>query len=597
MTVADLWLPARTALGRRVRPEFARRPVEPRSRPEARRPDRRSRGVRSVPPTVGSPDDRLRRRGVHAATRPTSSGGTSPTSTGPVFALVNLPEVVKGALFARYSRSPKSLRRLFLDEFVGELDITGDTTIDATVGPAPGRGALRPGVLRVRRRLRGPARRRPPGLRAGVEPADQGARVGPAHGLPRAVDPLHRLRHPHRRPLPLLPRPRGARLAARHPLRRRHGPAVRHLRRAACRSLQDFFREQFPKDPDDSDFVYRQAIRAKAFDALRGILPAASLSNVGIYGTGQGYEQLLLRMRAHPLPEARAYADLMLTELRKVIPSFLKRVDLDDRGVAWSTYLARQPRRPWTSWPSELFPRRTPSRRRRRRCTLVDFDPDGEVKLVAADALPAHPRRPRTRSSARVRAMSADERLAVVRAYVGDRTNRRHKPGRALERIDYRFDVLADYGAFRDLQRHRMLTIEWQRAQPAPRLHPARGGRRSPARPAASTRRWSGRPRSTTLLETASRPRRPTPCRLAYKVRFVHADERPRGDAPHRAAHRRPQGHPAYRVVGQEMHRLIAEEAGHHAVAEMMRYVDHSPEPSLERLDAERRAESRRQSS
>src|SRR5271154_3775308 len=53
---------------------------------------------------------------------------------GPVFALVNLPEVVKGALFARYSRSSKSLRRLFLDEFVGDLDVTGDTSLDATVG-------------------------------------------------------------------------------------------------------------------------------------------------------------------------------------------------------------------------------------------------------------------------------------------------------------------------------------------------------------------------------------------------------------------------------------------------------------------------------
>src|ERR1700690_3116574 len=57
-----------------------------------------------------------------------------PNLDQPVFALVNLPEVVKGALFARYSRSPKSLRRLFLDEFVGELDITGDTSLDATVG-------------------------------------------------------------------------------------------------------------------------------------------------------------------------------------------------------------------------------------------------------------------------------------------------------------------------------------------------------------------------------------------------------------------------------------------------------------------------------
>ena len=85
--------------------------------------------------------------------------------------------------------------------------------------------------------------------------------------------------------------------------------------------------------PDDSDFVYRQAVKAKAFDALRGLLPASSLSNVGIYGTGQAYEALLLRMRAHPLPESRFYADLMLTELRKVIPSFLERVDLEDRGV------------------------------------------------------------------------------------------------------------------------------------------------------------------------------------------------------------------------------------------------------------------------
>ena len=68
-----------------------------------------------------------------------------------------------------------------------------------------------------------------------------------------------------------------------------------------------------------------------------------------------------------------------------------------------------------------------------------------------------------------------------MRAYVGERTNRRHKPGRALERVDYRFDVLADYGAFRDLQRHRMLTIEWQPLSPAPRLRRARGRSTSPA--------------------------------------------------------------------------------------------------------------------
>ena len=51
----------------------------------------------------------------------------------------------------------------------------------------------------------------------------------------------------------------------------------------------------------------------------------------------------------------------------------------------------------------------------------------------------------------------------MLRAYLGERSNRRHKPGRAFERTSYRFDVLTDYGAFRDLQRHRLLTIEWQR--------------------------------------------------------------------------------------------------------------------------------------
>src|SRR3546814_20948159 len=96
--------------------------------------------------------------------------------------------------------------------------------------------------------------------------------------------------------------------------------------------MADFYREQFPKASTDSDFVYRQAIRAKAFDAVRGMLPAASLSNVGIYGTGQGYEALRLRMRAHPLPGARDYADLLISELRPGTTSGVKRVDHDARG-------------------------------------------------------------------------------------------------------------------------------------------------------------------------------------------------------------------------------------------------------------------------
>src|SRR5438876_752201 len=164
------------------------------------------------------------------------------TLDGPVFALVNLPEVVKGALFARYSRSPKSLRRLFLDEFAAE---------GGAIGPAAVATA-------------GTERAEPHYGRILAEHGDgSGAQVGRAH----------------------------------------------------------------------------LAIRARACEALRGLLPAATRSNVGMFATAQSYEQLILRMRAHPLAEVRAYAELILDELRKVIPAFLTRLDRPERGGAWIRYL------------------------------------------------------------------------------------------------------------------------------------------------------------------------------------------------------------------------------------------------------------------
>jgi len=507
----------------------------------------------------------------------------------PVFALVNLPEVVKGALFARYSRSSKSLRRLFLDEFVGELDISGDQTIDATVG------------LRRAEELYD---------RVFFEYGDDSvAQLGGVHlACEQASNVLTKVLEWGRLMSYLEQSTRyiayDARIGGRYrfyrdpailgsPLGTRYVGEMDRLFDTYAEllpKLTDFFREQFPKDSADSDFVYRQAIRAKAFDSLRGLLPAASLSNVGIYGTGQAYEALLLRMRSHPLPEARTYADLMLHELRKVIPSFLKRVDLADRGVAWSTYLATN-RTAMDEIAERIFPAAETAADDAPLVTLTDFDPDAEVQVVTA-MLYAHTHVPERQVEATVRAMSAEERLQVVRAYTGDRTNRRHRPGRALERVDYRFDVLADYGAFRDLQRHRMLTIEWQQLSP----------RHGYTRPEALDLAGEGETFDRAMERSAALhdlllPRFPAQApyavALAYKVRFVM--QMNAREAVHLLELRSgPQGHPTYREVAQEMHRQIAEEAGHHAVAELMRYVDHSPEPGLERLDSERRAEARR---
>jgi thymidylate synthase ThyX len=505
---------------------------------------------------------------------------------GPVFALVDLPEVVKGALFARYSRSPKSLRRLFLDEFARDAGTGGRSS---TVG-----------VHRAEELYE----------RVFLEYGDDSvAQLGGVHlAVEQASQPLAKVLEWGRlaayleqstRYVPYDDRP-GGRWRYHVPAEVEDaGPELADEYRATLDQafeayarwlgpMQDLLRERFPQDPDDSAFVYRMTIRAKACDTLRGLLPAATRTHVGIFAPAQSYEQLLLRMRAHPLAEVRDTADLILTELRTVIPAFLTRVDLPDRGGAWSDYLLRS-REETASVAADLLADAQPEPRPE--VTLTDFDPDGEVKVVAA-AMYAAGHIADDQLLEVARKLDDHERARVLAAYVGPRTNRRHRPGRALERTAYRFDVLCDYGAFRDLQRHRMLTIEWQE------LTTAHGFERPEEIDAAgASADWDRvMERSTALhaaLEAAGLgPAAQYAVPMAFRIRFYL--EMNAREAMHLIELRTtPQGHPTYRRVAQAMHRLIAEGAGHRALAEAMRFADHSA-VDLSRLEAERRTEAKR---
>jgi thymidylate synthase ThyX len=508
---------------------------------------------------------------------------------GPVFALVNLPEVVKGALFARYSRSDKSLRRLFLDEFVGELDLTGDLTIDASVGLARAEQLYE----RVFLEYGDDSVAQLGGVHLACEQASNlltkvlewGRLMAYLEQSTRYIPYDSRLggRYRYWRPEEVLESPLGAHYVA----------EMDRIFDTYAELLPDMLtwaRDRYPKEPGDSDFVYKQTIKAKACDALRGILPAATLSNVGIYGTGQAYEALLLRMRAHPLPEAREYAEMMLTELRKVVPSFLTRVDRPERGGVWTEYLA-ETREHTAEVVRRIFEGEEPEPRPE--VTLTDFDPDGEDKVLAAICYPAASL-PEDQLLARVRKLGADERASILSAYVGERRNRRHKPGRAFERTDYRFDVLADYGAFRDLQRHRMLTIEWQELTPRHGYDVP-----EPVEEAGMRERFVDAMERSGALHGAMALRFPAQAgyavALAYRVRFVM--QMNAREAMHLIELRTtPQGHASYRRVAQEMHRLIAEQAGHHALANAMSFADHE-DYELERLASERAAEARRAAS
>jgi thymidylate synthase ThyX len=506
---------------------------------------------------------------------------------GPVFALIGLPEVVKGALFARYSRSPKSLRRLFLDEFSEGASSTASPTTDV-------------GVERAEKLYE----------RVFFDYGDDSvAQLGAVHlACEQASQPLAKVLEWGRlaayleqstRYVPYDDRPGGRwrytipdELEAHPELGARYTEALDHAFEIYAKwlgPLQDFYRQTFPKDPADTDFVYRMTIRAKACDTLRGLLPAATRTNVGIFATAQAYEQLLLRMRANPLAEVRRYADLMLVELRKVIPAFLTRVDLPDRGGRWSEYL-RETREATSTLAGQVLagiPYEP-----RPEVTLTDFDPDGEVKVVAAALYPVSSL-PDDQLLDIARKMSTDERAKVLGAYVGERTNRRHKPGRAFERTSYRFDVLCDYGAFRDLQRHRLLTLEWQPLTTAHGFESNDDIEAPGARDDCNSVMAESAELFDSMVEHGLGTAAQYAVSMAYRIRF-YMDMNAR-EAMHLIELRTtPQGHPVYRRVCQEMHRLIAEQAGHLAIASAMSFVDTSG-ADQGRLDAERRSEAKRQ--
>ena len=504
----------------------------------------------------------------------------------PIFALTNLPETVKGALFARYSRSAKSVRRLFLDEFLGQVG-DGATPHTSTVGLS-----------------------RADKLYARVLSEygdDSVAQLGGAHiACEHVSNVLTKILEWGRLMAYLEQSTRYVPYTDRGDGRwKYHVPAEVDrlpLRDAFVRTLdaafdtyarwipamEAHFRAKYPKSPDDSEGVYKSVIRAKALDTLRGLLPAATTSNVGLFGTGQAFEALLLRLYAHPLEEARECGRQMLIELRQVIPAFLTRLDQPDRGGRWIEYFAGT-RDAFTSVAEQIV-EATPIEPRDE-VQLTEFDPDGEIKVVAS-ALYAASALPDDQLLALARSLSADDRAAALRAYVGARANRRHKPGRAFERTRYRFDILADYGAFRDLQRHRLLTIDWQPLS-------ARHGYVEPnaIEEAGALSDWRAvMDQSADLYEQMLahdlRDAAPYAVVMAYRVRF-YMDMNAR-EAMHVIELRTsPQGHPSYRRVCQLMHRAIAEVAGHRAIADAMRFVDHS-EVELERLQSERRLEQKR---
>jgi thymidylate synthase ThyX len=498
----------------------------------------------------------------------------------PVFALVNLPETVKGALFARYSRYAGTLRRLFLDEFADSLPEVPVVEL----GEGERAAKLYETIF----------------LGYGD---DSVAQLGGAHIACEWTSNLL---------TKILQRPR---LAAyleqstryiaydaeldgfgyRYHRDPRFGPAYEtamdDLFATYSRLLSgvgDWVAEKFPAAEGESPAAHRRAVRAKALDLVRGILPAASLSHMGIYASGQTYEQLVLHLLAHPLPEARAYGEMLLEELQAVMPSFVTRVPRPDRGGRWIEYLRERnesaaavaarlglgdARAEEAAAPSVRLVRAHGSEEELLAALLYEAAAVGEEQALES-----------------VRSLSPAERSALVHELVATRENRRHRPGRGFETLTYRFEIVSDYGAFRDLQRHRLLTCQWQRLSPdlgadVPEEVVEAGLGGEFERALDVSRAEYERLRGEGLVEEA-----PYALCLAYRIRYVlELDAR---EALHLIELRSGrEGHPSYRAVALEMRDAVA--AVHPSVAAAMSFVDESTEPRLERLLSEMRNETK----
>ncbi len=382
-----------------------------------------------------------------------------------VFVLTQLPEVIKGALFSRYSRSTLGLRTLLLKDFL-QNEASGFTQIptededqrlaiqkaqdfydrildgygDDSIGELGGAHLALENVSMLATKVL------------------EDARIGgsPLEKSTRYVSFAQQVNGDYL----FFKEPRL--LASEHA--ERYLEINRHLFRTYAEliePLREHVRHTMPREADQPEAAYERSVRAQTFDLLRGLLPASTLTNMGIFGNGRFFESLLTRLRCESLFEMQALAEVSYEELAKVIPSFVRRAESSHRHFQSQEQFHTKQQQRLQHWASTLATH-TPDAPSHAQVTLSHWDPDAENKIFAA-LLYQHSELSLARALEMTRSMSTPQRDELLRDLCAMREHRRHKPGRAFEQAFFTFDVVGDYGAYRDLQRHRMLTQTRQR--------------------------------------------------------------------------------------------------------------------------------------
>ena len=334
---------------------------------------------------------------------------------------------------------------------------------------------------------------------------------------------------------------------------------------------------------EERDGAWKAAVRAQACDAARPLLPVATRSTVGIFGSAQAIEAMIMRLRAHPNAEAQACGEAILKQVRQVIPTFFERADKPERGGGTSAYLAAT-RESVAHIAEELLPSTKPQPQAAR-ATLSRVYPTDEYELVP-DMLYSDTNQSLADITQHAAGFDDETKARVFDSYFGTRLNRRHKPGRAVENAHYTFDIVCDYGIFRDLQRHRIVDdLRWQLLTPrlgydVPSLVSEAGLGDDFRTLFAIAESLYDELARTTDAETAQYA-----SLLGHNMRWrISFNAR---EAFHLLELRTaPQGHPGYRILCKQMYDEIAKV--HPNIARHMEFINKDEDPQLTRLAAER---------
>ncbi len=514
---------------------------------------------------------------------------------------LKLPQEVAGALFSRYSRSAKSLRQVFLEEFAGNLDGYGAAAPDddaalkkarefyerVLIGYGDDSVAQLGGAHLACENISNVAANLLEDARIGIAPLEKSTRYV---RFDRRDEQGRYLvyEEPTIMASSFSERYRAVMAQLFDTYAAQMEPMLAHVERVMPIESMEF---PHPKsgepvrystltesaDRQSVERAYRSTVRAHACDLLRGYLPMATKTNVGLFGVGQAFEHLLNKSYTSPLAEMRNLADAMHRELNGLIPSFVKRARPNPYWQQ-SAAAVRQIAGRLEAVPSPAS----------FGATLVDYDARAEEKVLAAILYP-HTHQSLDNLRAQLQRMGPDDKQEILDRYLKGRRHRRDKPGRALEQVSYTFDLCCNIGSYRDLHRHRLLTQERQLFTTAhgydapPELAECGFGDQFQRGMDAAAALYRELARDFPLEAQYVVP-------FAYRVRWLMTVNL--RELYHIAELRTmPQGHPDYRRLVQEMWREV--EAVHPALAAHAAFVNREAY-RMGRLQSELRTEYKR---